>query len=82
MKTVLDSNQVSIHLWHDDGDVQLTPEGLYFNGNLDDTSLTDANATIVENITPPEDWYGRKYLLVAGEWVDNPDDPIANPPSA
>lgn len=81
MKTVLDSNGVSIHIWHDDGDVSLTADGLHFNGNLEDPSLTDTTATIVENITPPADWYGRKYLLVDGQWVDNPDDPIANPPT-
>lgn len=82
MKTVLDSDRVSTYIWYDDAVVTLTADGLYFDGNLCDASMTDANATIVEDVTAPEDWYGRKYMLIDGQWVPNPNDPIANPPTA
>jgi hypothetical protein len=78
MKTVLDENNVSVHLWCDEDTPVLTPEGLYFNDNLDDPLLTDSNAQIVENVTPPEDWYGRKYCYVDGQWEINPNDPTVN----
>ena len=31
------------------------------------------NSTLVENVTPPTDWVGCKYLFVNNEWVLNPD---------
>lgn len=76
MKTVLDSDLVSIHLWHDDSEGTLTPEGLYLDGDLVDPSLTDSNATIVEGITPPPNWYGRRFILADGEWSENPNNPL------
>lgn len=75
MKTVLDSNNVSIHLWQDEAHVSLAAEGLYYEGNLDDESLNETNAQIITDITAPEDWYGRKYCYVDGQWELNPNDP-------
>lgn len=34
--------------------------------------LNSTNATLVENVTPPEDWAGCKYLYDAGTWTLNP----------
>ena len=34
--------------------------------------LNSTNATLVENVTPPEDWAGCKYLYDNGTWTLNP----------
>lgn len=75
MKTVLDSNNVSVHLWQDESHVSLAAEGLYLDGNLDDESLTETNARIITGVVAPDDWYGRKYCYVNDQWELNPNDP-------
>lgn len=76
MKTAIETaTNVSVHLYGVDSDVAITAEGLTFGGVVDDETLTTENAQIINDVTPPDDWYGRKYLLIDGEWVANPDDP-------
>ena len=76
MKTIIDTDSVSVHLWGDNADAVLTEEGLYFNGILVDTTLTTENSQIKDCGIPPEDWYGRKYIFTESEWVVNPNDPM------
>ena len=35
--------------------------------------MNSSNATIVEGVTPPEDWAGCKYTLDGNTWALNPD---------
>lgn len=35
--------------------------------------LNSNNSTIIENITPPNDWKGCKYLFVNNTWELNPN---------
>jgi hypothetical protein len=76
VRTIIDTDSVSVHLWGDDANAVLTGAGLYFNGVLVDTTLTTGNAQIKDCGNPPEDWYGRKYIFTNSEWVENPNDPI------
>ena len=35
--------------------------------------MNNANATLIENVIPPEDWRGCKYLFENGVWTVNPN---------
>jgi len=76
MKTLLDANNVSVHVWHDDANAVLVSSGFYFDGSLVDPSITSDNASIVDcGDTIPPSWYGRKYVFVDNEWSLNPNNP-------
>lgn len=74
---VTTADNVSVHLFQDDSNFVITEQGLELDGEIHDSSLTPSNAIIVDGVTPPDDWYGRKYLLIDGEWINNPNDPLA-----
>lgn len=72
MKTLIeDKSKQSKFIWADDVEVVLGDE-MTFTPDLHIWGLHSGNATLVENITPPEDWYGCKYLYDAGAWTLNP----------
>ena len=76
MKTIVEtSTGVSVYMFTDEGAPEITEENITFNGDVVDTQLNSTNASIVENISPPDDWIGRKYILNNGEWSQNPNDP-------
>lgn len=72
MKTLIEnSTKESKFIWSDDVVVKLGDEMTFTPGfNIGD--LNSTNATLVENVTPPEDWAGCKYLYDAGAWTLNP----------
>jgi len=37
--------------------------------------INSQNGELYENVTPPEDWVGNKYLFDGIEWTPNPDFP-------
>lgn len=73
MKTLIEnSTKESKYVWADDAVVTLGDEMTYApDCNISD--LNKNNATLVENVTPPEDWRGCKYLYNAGAWTLNPN---------
>jgi hypothetical protein len=76
MKTIVEtSTGVSVYLFNVEAAPEITAEHVVFNGEVVDTLLNSSNAHIVESITPPDDWIGRKYILNNGEWSQNPNDP-------
>lgn len=76
MKTIVEtSTGVSVYMFNDDGAPEITEENVIFDGDVVDIQLNSTNASIVENISPPDDWIGRKYILNNGEWSQNPNDP-------
>ena len=76
MKTIVEtSTGVSVYLFNDEAAPEITEAHVTFNGDVVDVQLNSTNASIVENISPPEDWIGRKYILNNGEWSQNPNDP-------
>lgn len=73
MKTLIhNETKQSKYIWADDASVTVGDDMTYAPGfNIGD--LNSNNATLVENVTPPDDWYGCKYLYDAGAWTLNPD---------
>lgn len=35
--------------------------------------LNSSNSTLVDSVTPPEDWSGNKYTFENGTWTLNPN---------
>jgi len=76
MKTIVETaTGVSVYMFNDENAPEITAEHVVFNGQVVDTLLNSSNASIVENINPPNDWIGRKYILNNGAWTQNPNDP-------
>lgn len=81
MKVLIEnSTKESKFIWEDDAMVILGDE-MTFAPGFGIAGLNSNNATLVENVTPPEDWRGCKYLYDAGAWTLNPAwvDPNAEP---
>lgn len=72
MKTLIhNETKQSKYIWADDAVVTLGNEMTTApEFNIGDMNST--NATLVENVTPPEDWAGCKYLYDNGTWTLNP----------
>jgi len=71
MKTLIEnSTKLSKYIWEDNEVVTVQEDMTYAPGfNIGD--LNSTNAVLVENVTPPEDWRGCKYLY-DGAWTLNP----------
>lgn len=73
MKTLIEnSTKESKFIWADDAVVVLL-DNITNAPECDISDLNSTNATLIENVTPPEDWVGCKYLYDAGAWTLNPD---------
>ena len=84
MKTILDEHNCSKYLFADEKTVNVKAEYIEVGepNNLDFiiADLNSSNATLIENVTEPDDWYGCKYNYVNGVWELCPDwiDPRQN----
>lgn len=76
MKILLDkNNNQSVYLM-EDSEVVVIDDQRVSIGNPVHIIFSDLNADnvlLVENVTPPKDWFGRKYLYANGSWTLNPD---------
>jgi hypothetical protein len=76
MKTVVRKNtNVSLYLLPDSTTVILGESQMQVGSNPVEFYVADcdiSNAVLHENVTPPEDWTGGKYLYDAGAWTLNP----------
>ena len=78
MKTIVDNeNLISRYLFADDYPVNVTEQNIQVGdpANLDFIigDLNSSNATLIENVIEPDDWYGCKYNYVNGAWELCPD---------
>lgn len=77
MKTVVrKGTNISLYLVPDSTTVILGESQMQVGSNPVEFYVADcniSNATLVENVTPPEDWTGGKYLYDAGAWTLNPN---------
>ena len=72
MKTLIEnSTKESKFIW-EDADVVIMGEDKIRTPIFEIGDLTSVNATLVENVTPPDDWVGCKYLYDNGTWTLNP----------
>jgi len=73
MKTIIDSTtNCSKYLFVDDKPVAMEEDCIRI-GNPDNLDfiigdMNSGNATLIEGVTEPEDWYGCKYNYVNGAW--------------
>lgn len=75
MKTIIDStSNCSKYLFADDVSVVVEAECIKVTGLREDGSgpiimdMNSGNATLIEGVTTPDDWYGCKYNYVSGAW--------------
>jgi len=72
MKTIIEnSTKQSKYIFADDAALTFSEQNIatpeFIIGDLNST-----NATLAENVIPPEDWKGCKYFYDDGTWTLNP----------
>ena len=74
MKTLIDiDTNASLCIYDDATEVVIQADQILV-GNPVQTYILDrfqSNTALIENVTPPEDWVGGKYLYNAGAWTLN-----------
>ena len=75
MKTILDSENCSKYLFADDKTITVKTDCIEVGNPLDFIigDMNSGNATLVEGVTEPDDWFGCKYNYVNGVWELCPD---------
>tara|TARA_R110000823_G_scaffold287797_1_gene406029 strand:+ start:1370 stop:1630 length:261 start_codon:yes stop_codon:yes gene_type:complete len=70
MKTITDSQTCSKYLFADDKAVTVKADCIEVGSPIEFIigDLNSSNATVVEGVTEPEDWYGCKYNYVIDVW--------------
>jgi len=70
MKTIIDSHNCSKYLFADEKTVTVKADCIEVGSpaELIIGDLNSSNATLVENVTEPDDWFGCKYNYVNGAW--------------
>lgn len=74
MKTIISNDDnVSKYLFADDKNVSISAEHVVVgNLNAPDYIIGDmntSNATVVEGVTEPDDWFGGKYTYADNTWT-------------
>lgn len=81
MKTLIENaTGESKYIFADEHQVSLLGTYIQTEGFLIG-DLNASTATLYENVTPPEDWVGCKYLFDGTDWTLNPSwvDPTPQP---
>lgn len=70
MKTILDAQNCSKYLLEDDKNVTVKDDCIEVGSPVEFIigDLNSSNATLIEGVTEPDDWYGCKYNYVNGAW--------------
>ena len=73
MKTIVDDKNASKYLFADDVNLTITADSISAQGPTVDCVIHDLNknnSTVIQNVTPAEDWCGGKYTCTAeGTWT-------------
>ena len=69
---IIKDTKVSTIIAEDDVDVVINGSSIMV-GNESHSGYEEGNIEVVENVTPPDDWTGHKYLISDGNWVMNPE---------
>jgi hypothetical protein len=73
MKTLIDiETKISLCVYEDATEVVIQTNQILI-GNPVQTYILDryqSNTTLIENVTPPQDWDGWKYKYIDGQWVE------------
>lgn len=76
MKTIVDNgDNQSIYLLEDDKALNVTATNIEIGDPIEMNILdyNSTNTTVHENVTPPDDWFGRKYIFDGADWSLNED---------
>lgn len=75
MKTILDSSNVSKYIVDDAEPVSLEANRIVIGSpvSLYVADMNTSNSSLIEGVTPPEDWVGCKYLFDGTTWTQNPN---------
>lgn len=75
MKTIVDNiTKQSVYVFDDSEIIKASPNFTLIGSPvvLTITDCNSENTAIIDDVTPPADWVGRKYLY-DGAWQLNPD---------
>lgn len=73
MKTIIEKDtNVSKYIFNDEDVVNITEINIVAP-NMTICDLNSDNSFLVENVIPPEDWVGCKYLFVDNTFLLNPE---------
>lgn len=81
MKTLVHNETKESRFVFADTDSVLLTDSVIFCPSFNIADMDSTNSTLVENVTPPDDWTGGKYLYDAGAWTLNPDWVDPNTPA-
>ena len=76
MKTIVDNgNNQSIYLLEDDEELNVTATKIEIGAPVKQivSDYNSTNTIVHENVTPPDDWTGRKYIFDGTDWSLNED---------
>jgi hypothetical protein len=76
MKTIVDKDtNISLYLLEDDKALNVTATNIEIGDPIEINILdyNGTNTTVHENVTPPDDWNGRKYIFDGADWTLNED---------
>lgn len=72
MKTLIENTtKESKYIWADDVVIILN-KSMVITPEFNIGDLNSINSTLIENVTPPNDWVGCKYLYDNETWSLNP----------
>jgi hypothetical protein len=82
MKTIIENaTDISKYIFEDDVEITID-EATITTPDFIVSDMNSSNATVVEDVTPPEDWTGCKYIYADTEWELNTDwvEPVDEDP--
>lgn len=72
MKTLIkNENNWSLYIFEDGASVTIDSDSIT-TPDFIIADLNSSNATMVENVTPPDDWQGCKYIYADSKWTVDP----------
>ncbi len=63
---------LSKYIFADDASVTISSDNIV-TPNFIIADLNSGNSSIIENVTPPENWSGNRYTFDGSTWTANPD---------
>jgi hypothetical protein len=72
MKTLVHNETKESRFVFVDIDSVVLADNMIYCPNFNIADMNSTNATMVEDVTPPQDWIGGKYLYDNGTWTPNP----------
>ena len=73
MKTIIEnSTKLSKYIFDDNASVTISSDSIV-TPNFIIADLNSSNASMIEDVTPPENWSGDRYTFDGSTWKENPN---------